>query len=295
MSSPRAIRVGNAGFTLVELLVVIGIIALLISILLPSLNNARRAAQVTKCLSNLRQIGQAVAMYAGANQNQLPWLVYPDYSLTGYPAGQPTTHWYKQLTPYLGRTVDPATGLAIDPYNMSSGSVAPVISACPAWNAADRWNSTDPNVLGSKPGYGWNAKPFFRTMNAAGTWAVDALDGSASSPVTYQIPRDNIPSAAADQFYRGSVKITRIRPSSGTVLVGDSVNYNILLSWSTVTARYDFLPNTDPSLTGKYLSGDPLRHRAGKARFMSNYVFADGHAESLEEVDARKALIRQGR
>ena len=61
------------GFTLVELLVVIGIIALLISILLPTLASARRASKSIVCLSNERQIGTALVSYANDHNQRLPY------------------------------------------------------------------------------------------------------------------------------------------------------------------------------------------------------------------------------
>jgi prepilin-type processing-associated H-X9-DG protein/prepilin-type N-terminal cleavage/methylation domain-containing protein len=59
-------------FTLVELLVVIGIISILIAMLLPALNKARAAAKSVACLSNLRQVGMGLLMYANENHDYLP-------------------------------------------------------------------------------------------------------------------------------------------------------------------------------------------------------------------------------
>lgn len=82
---------GSQAFTLIELLVVIAIIALLISILLPSLRNAREQAKCTVCLSNMRQIGLALRMYATENRDGIPSMSCPAYD------ADPKNYWMAVL------------------------------------------------------------------------------------------------------------------------------------------------------------------------------------------------------
>ncbi|MGB7158316.1 MAG: prepilin-type N-terminal cleavage/methylation domain-containing protein [Tepidisphaeraceae bacterium] len=110
-------RAHRHGFTLVELLVVIGIIAVLISLLLPALSRAREHSKRAVCLSNLRQMATAAINYAANNKGMLPYhsahnipaTAWDDISVSNPLNGVTNTlefhpNWLAAIWPYLGQT-----------------------------------------------------------------------------------------------------------------------------------------------------------------------------------------------
>jgi prepilin-type N-terminal cleavage/methylation domain-containing protein/prepilin-type processing-associated H-X9-DG protein len=121
-------------FTLIELLLVIGIIAALISILLPAIAAARRSAQCVQCQSNLRTIGQALHAYAGENHG---WLYPVPVPLFGLDVA-PNLRWPAVVFKVPAATgplpYDPAsfTRMPEDPITFPVKPYTPAVLICPA-------------------------------------------------------------------------------------------------------------------------------------------------------------------
>ena len=104
MSGHSCKSVNSKLFTLIELLVVIAIIAILAAILLPALNSARMRGQSASCLSQLKQIGNAMLSYVDDNEDYIPYGQDRVSGVSGwrYMGCASAPAWFVRLAPYVG-------------------------------------------------------------------------------------------------------------------------------------------------------------------------------------------------
>ncbi len=254
MSVSRTDRMRSA-FTLVELLVVIGIIAVLIAILMPALQRARTQAQQTQCLSNMRQIGTTLNMFANEHKGYLvkAWFnsgprdpVTGDYSWNyrNSPGSEVTWEWSYVLSTYVNKSRD--------------------VFRCPSDPAQDANVNDD----------------FFYVVQLPG-------NGKEGYPRSYRLNISNM----AGPF--NAIRISQLKSAAKAIVIAEgrkgvtAAGWNQLSTWEadngvvvpkpSVAQR---TPETNVAYDRHSLKPDSKSSPTFNGR--SNYVFADGHAESLE-------------
>lgn len=175
---------GRNAFTLIELMVVIAIIAILASLLLPALALAKEKARTVSCLSNLRQIGVAIHMYANDNDDQLVAVEFDRRNGAQYQQGWPTLL-------VLGGYADSVR--APDFYNFST---RPSIFRCPS--GLPEVYTTGPTSRDDPEG----AKAWpFASESAKGTFYIHSwygINGSAGRAGRWPFTRDPMNAGAKD-------------------------------------------------------------------------------------------------
>lgn len=289
-SLPPSRRV--SAFTLVELLIVIGIIAVLVALLLPALEKIREQGKQVTCASNLNHLGTAMLLYAADNDNSLPAT-----SRTGAPANQRPNDWiWWQPNPRVNTYKDlTVTKSAIAKYlNLTAKNV--IILRCPS----DNWDYRPAPLTAA-----FGAYPYSYVMS----WFIAGDSNLPAAGVTgqqsYQGPSPGI--------CRTLLKV--ISPSQKILMYEEdqqTINDGNGQPWLGTSGTFD--PN-DPTKTsgtvggpidllalrhewsraGQLTNGVPTKSTAGTWKSAvpnpdarGNVVFCDGHSEFVSRAFAHR-------
>jgi prepilin-type N-terminal cleavage/methylation domain-containing protein/prepilin-type processing-associated H-X9-DG protein len=267
----------QTGFTLVELLVVIGIIAVLIGILLPALNKARRAAATVQCSSNMRQIAGAMLMYINANKGKFPPSGAPVIAGV-YPYGW---WWANELVrgkyiPTNGVNVYPSPGMPTSAKRFSSNNVF----KCPEGvaeddavggggdypcDAANNGYTILNDTQAAQEGLGIPSWYMLNSRVANTANAMKLPGGTQAAPFCWFNSSTDATTLQDPAYQR---YMSMVHKSSELIMLVEASNPN----WYDQTAS-----SSQPSLYLRRLGARHGQKTADKRNAYTNFAFFDGH------------------
>lgn len=281
------------GFTLVELLVVVSIIALLIALLLPAVQNAREAVRRIQCMNNLKQISLAIGNYETTFQVYPPGRVGCDNTAVYCPAveGRVGTSGLVMILPQLEQQV------LYEQFNFGDGP----------WAYNTSWVAGNASAISQRPAVmvcsSDNSAPYAKSTEVGTAYATDGRPAATGNYafVTGTLGPSEGSSASSKYasngvfYYRSAHRGSEITDGlTNTMFVGEVIEADTTNSsniWSRAVRLMDCLRSTENPLNTK--PGDPLalatygysvngafasRHPGGAA-----FAFGDGHVGFLSE------------
>lgn len=272
--------VGGTAFTLIELLVVIAIIGILAAMLLPALAKAKAKVRATKCMSNLKQIGDGTALYRAENEDEIMFAGLR-YRVSGTPYH---LSWDDLLQAYIGGSMtraqlmlDGAPKLAAPPILLCPSDKLAITNtaATPAAGARRSYAMPEHNMGVIEIPVGAGVPPSSWPPSSGNKTGVGIrYDASVGAPPGWDANADPI-NGNRDPGYQSSIHEAMLLDRSGTILMTERINPdNIAGAWQdSVISRANNHIGTIPG--GQTTAQFSLLHHNG----MFNYLLADGHVE----------------